>query len=77
MKLFQLLCIYFFITLFLSANSGISKEDIKRYRILRSLILGQTIRLVLISKDLTTPAISDGTIGRKDPWMNGIFRSSK
>ena len=60
-----------------SASSKISSEDLRRYRILRSLSIGHPFGLMSISKQLAKPAVSDDAIRRKDPWVDGIFRSSR
>ena len=58
-----------------SASSRILSEDLRRYRILRSLSIGHPFGLISISKQLAKPAVPDDAIKRKDPWVDGIFRS--
>jgi len=59
------------------ASSRISSEDLRRYRILRSLSIGHPFGLMSISKQLAKPAVSHDAIRRKDPWVDGILRSSR
>ena len=57
--------------------TDVSKEDIQKYRILRSLTVGHPFAMLSVSKQMEKPAVSDNAVGKKHIWINGIFRSSK
>ena len=86
MKLFVIFCIVLqIITITVSqkgsATSKITREDLRRYRILRYLSFaissGTPFGLMSISKQLSKPAVSNDAVRRKNPWVDGVFRSSK
>ena len=54
--------------------NGISEEEIQRYNILRSLMVGHPFGIVSDSNQMVKPEVSDDTV--QDPWINGIFRSA-
>ena len=87
MKLFVIFCIVLQIIAITvsvskrSATSKITREDLRRYRILRYLSFaissGTPFGLMSISKQLAKPAVSNDAVRRKNPWVDGVFRSSK